>query len=138
MDGSILNDIKKMLGLPSDYTPFDQDLIIFINSVLGTLFQLGVGSSPFSITSAENTWTEFLGGTPYMSALESVKSYVFLKVRILFDPPASSTILQAFNDAAKEYEWRIYITANPAPVVDWTVETDEEEYDEDDDYYDWE
>ena len=135
MDGSILNDIKKMLGLSADYTAFDQELIIFVNSVLGTLFQIGVGSEPYSITGAEETWADYLGGTPYMSALESVKSYVFLKVRVLFDPPASSTILQAFNDAAKEYEWRIYITANPAPVIDWDSQ---EEEDEDDDYYDWE
>lgn len=135
MDGSILNDIKKMLGLSADYTAFDQELIIFINSVLGTLFQIGVGSEPYSITGAEETWTDYLGGTPYMAALESVKSYVFLKVRVLFDPPASSTILQAFNDAAKEFEWRIYITTNPAPVIDWDSQDEE---DEDDDYYDWE
>lgn len=121
MESSILNDIKKMLGLPPDYTPFDQEIIIFINTVLATIHQLGHGDSAYAITSAEDTWSDFLGEDS--ANLELVKTYVFLKVRLLFDPPASSSILQAFTELAKEYEWRVYMEVDKKLQFD---ELDEE------------
>lgn len=114
---SILTSIKKMLGLDEEYDAFDTDIIIHINSVLMTLNQLGVGPKEgFSITGKNETWNDFLTPTILASLVEpnkkeiflsSVKTFVYLKVRILFDPPSNSFTIQAFEDQAKEYEWRI-------------------------------
>lgn len=114
---SILTSIKKMLGLDEEYDAFDTDIIIHINSVLMTLNQLGVGPKEgFSITGKDETWSDFLTPTILASLVEpnkkeiflsSVKTFIYLKVRILFDPPSNSFTIQAFEDQAKEYEWRI-------------------------------
>lgn len=101
---SILNSIKKLLGPEEDYTHFDKDLIFHINSAFGILFQLGVGpkDKPFRISGAEETWDEFLQG----DQIETVKDYIFAKVKIIFDPPSSSFVLESYKDLAKEFEWR--------------------------------
>lgn len=114
---SILTSIKKMLGLDEEYEAFDTDIIIHINSVLMTLNQLGVGPKEgFSIFGKEETWSDFLTPTMLASMIEpdkketflsSVKTFVYLRVRILFDPPSNSFTLQALKEDANEYEWRI-------------------------------
>lgn len=103
---SILISVKKMLGIEADYDHFNHDIITHINSTLGTLNQLGVGPEEgFLITGDDESWEDFLG--EFITILAMVKSYVYLKVRLLFDPPSSSTIINAFNENIKEYESRI-------------------------------
>ena len=106
---SILTTIKKMLGLEEDYTEFDTDIIVLINSALMTLTQLGIGpSSGFLITSAEDTWTSFLGAS---TELEGVKTYIYLKIRLVFDPPTSASVLEAIKEHLAELEVRLNIQA---------------------------
>ena len=102
---SILTDTKKMLGIPSDYKHFDTDITIHINSALMTLNQLGVGpTKTASISSDMDTWTNVLGD---ISDIEAVKTYIYLKVKMLFDPPTSSFVMDAMNRQATELEWRL-------------------------------
>lgn len=103
---SILNSIKKLLGSHEDDTDFDIDLIININTVLAILTQLGVGPSEgFSITGPTETWSDFVDLS--MASMEQVKSYVFLKVKLVFDPPMSSTVIEAYKRQMDELEWRL-------------------------------
>lgn len=122
MTTSILNTIKALLGLASDDTSFDTDVIIHINSVFMILMQNGVGpSSGFSITGATETWSNFLASA---ANLEGVKTYIYLKVRLLFDPPTSSTVLEAHNRYADEFLSRLNIECDPPyipPVEDEDV-----------------
>lgn len=104
---SILDGTKKAIGLGADYDVFDPDLVMHINSVFFTLNQLGVGpDSGFAITGPNETWATFLGADLRLNA---VKSYVFLKVRLLFDPPATSFAIAAMEKQAQEYEWRLNV-----------------------------
>lgn len=104
---SILDTIKKMLGIDATDTAFDTDLIIHINSIFGVLNQLGVGpESTFSISDNNETWSDFLETS---ADLEQVKSYIFLKIKLLFDPPSNSFTIDAFNRQASEFEWRLTI-----------------------------
>lgn len=104
---SILTSIKKMLGVDEEYDCFDTDIILHINSVLMILTQLGVGPSEgFIITDKTATWKDFLKDT---KKLESVKSYVYLKVKLLFDPPLSSAVMDATNSLIRELEWRLNV-----------------------------
>lgn len=107
---SILTSIKKLLGITEEYTHFDADLIMHINSVLMALRQMGVGpSTGFSITGPYETWEDFLGDE--LSMLESVKSYTYHKVRLMFDPPTSSALMEAINRQIGELEWRLNIAS---------------------------
>lgn len=111
---SILTSIKKLLGIDSEYTHFDTDLVIHINSVLSILWQLGVGPTDgFSITGTEETWEDFLYDHDEPNYFSMVKSYVYLKVRLLFDPPLSSAAMEAMNKNISEMEWRLYVQADP-------------------------
>lgn len=111
MDESILNSIKALLGPDSDYTVFDPDIIIFINGAFSTLTQLGIGPKEgFKITGADETWEEFIGD---VLDLESVKTFVYLKVRILFDPPSSSFVLTALQKECDELAWRLNVEVDP-------------------------
>lgn len=102
---SILTTIKKMLGITEDYTHFDIDIIIHINTALMTLSQLGVGSDPpSSITSDVETWQTIFGS---MNDIEAIKTYIYLKVKMLFDPPTTSFVLEAMNRQISELEWRL-------------------------------
>lgn len=106
MESSILTSIKKSLGLDEDYVAFDPDILMFTNTVLATLNQLGVGPvNGYQIEDKDSTWDEFLGSD---LRLNTVKSYVLLKVRLLFDPPATSFAIAAIEANAKELEYRIY------------------------------
>lgn len=108
---SILTSVKKMLGIVEEYEHFDADLIMHINSVLSILTQLGVGPSEgFSIKDKTATWNDFLSDA---KNLESVKSYVYLKVRLIFDPPLTSSVTEAINRMISELEWRISVAVDP-------------------------
>ena len=108
---SILTSIKKLLGIAEDYENFDQDLIIHINSVLSVLTQLGVGPSEgFSIEDENATWNDFI---PEDKRLSSIRSYVYMKVKLLFDPPLSSSVMESMNRMISEFEWRLNVAAEP-------------------------
>lgn len=103
---SILTSVKKMLGIEESYTHFDNDIIMHINTVFLTLNQLGVGpEKSFSISSEMNTWDEFFGDKSI--DLQAVKTYMYLKVKMLFDPPTSSFVLDSYGRQANELEWRL-------------------------------
>lgn len=104
---SILTSIKKLLGIEEDYVHFDADIIMHINSVLSILTQLGVGPSEgYSIKDANATWDEFITNP---AKLELVKSYVYLKVRLMFDPPSSSSAIESMKQLISELEFRIIV-----------------------------
>lgn len=105
METSILTSTKKILGIASNYTVFDQDIITHINTAFSTLTQLGIGPPPgFMIEDATPEWADFLGTD---LPLNSVKTYVFLKTRMLFDPPQTSYMIAAMNEQIRELEWRL-------------------------------
>ena len=110
MDESILSSVKKMLGIDDSYTAFDMDIIIHINSVFVTLYELGVGDEPFSISDSSAIWSDFIGDA---NDLNLIKTYMYLKVRLIFDPPTSSAALQAMQELCKEFEFRISILVDP-------------------------
>lgn len=106
---SILTSIKKLLGITEDYEHFDSDIILHINAVFMILTQIGVGpASGFSIKSNTEIWSDFLGDA---TDFEAVKTYTYLKVRLLFDPPSSSSVLNSMNDMISELEWRLNVNA---------------------------
>lgn len=105
MEESILTSIKKLLGLSKEYEAFDTDIIIHINTVFGILNQLGVGPSEgFKIEDDLATWEMFIND---VNDLESVKTYIYLKVKTIFDPPLNSSVLQSYKESIKELEWRL-------------------------------
>lgn len=105
MEESILTSIKKLLNIAVDDKSFDQDILIHINSVFMILNQMGVGTEQtFSIKDGTSKWVDFLGDS---KELESVKTFIYLKVKMLFDPPANSSITEAYNQLIKEFEWRL-------------------------------
>lgn len=109
MDESILTSIKKLLGITEDYTHFDNDIIIHINSVFSILTQLGVGPSEgFSINDNSAIWVDFISDE---NKLQTIKSYIYLRVKLLFDPPSSSALLEATNRTINEFEWRLNVAA---------------------------
>ena len=114
---SILITIKKTLGIDSSYEAFDTDILMHINSVLATLNQLGVGPEDgFQIEDNTATWESLLGTDP---RLNNIKSYVYLKVRLRFDPPSTSFAIKAVEDLARELEYRI---SECREVKKWTEE----------------
>lgn len=107
---SILNSIKKLLGIAEDYDHFDTDITMHINTVLFTLTQLGVGPSDgFVIMDNTETWDEFIPLND--KNFEAVKTYVYLKVRLIFDPPSSSAVMESFKRTIDELEWRLNVAA---------------------------
>ena len=102
---SILTSIKKQLGINEDYTHFDTDIIMHINSTLLTLKQLGVTSNDeFILIDATQNWSDYIGDR---KDLESIKTYIYLKVKLIFDPPANSFTIDALERYIRELEWRI-------------------------------
>lgn len=109
-DGSILQDTKKQLGLDENYTEFDKEIIIHINSVFVILRQLGVGPSEgFKITGTAETWDDF---SENMLLIEDVKTYLYQKVRMIFDPPSSSVLASSIEKDIAEFEWRLSIESS--------------------------
>ena len=110
---SILTSIKKLLGIMSDYTSFDDDIIIHINTAFAMLNQLGVGpEGGFMIVDADSRWEHYTTE----KNLNMVKTYIYLKVRLLFDPPTSSALIESINRTLSEIEWRIFLEGDPKPV----------------------
>lgn len=103
---SILTSIKKLLGIHEEYTNFDEDIIVHINTAFATLNQLGVGPSDgFMIEDATAEWTDYITECN----LTMVKTYIHLKVRLVFDPPTSSAVIESIERTIDELEWRIYL-----------------------------
>lgn len=101
---SILNSIKKLLGIHPDYTVFDDDIIMHINTVFMTLNQIGIGPSEgFSISTGLEEWEEYCS----RKNENAVRSYVYLKVKLMFDPPTSSVLLDSIKTTIAELEWRL-------------------------------
>ena len=104
MNGSILDSIKNNLGIVPEYTAFDDQIILDINAAFSTLHQLGFGPDEgFEITGIDEFWSDIIEEPRF----NFVKSYVCMKVRVMFDPPTSSYALDALNKQIAEYEWRI-------------------------------
>lgn len=113
MATSILNDIKKLLGIEADYDHWDTDIMILINSVFPTLTQLGIGpKGGFNITSADDTWDMFISGRP---DLMSIQTYIYDKVRLVFDPPQMGYLVDAINKRCAEFEWRLNVQVENYP-----------------------
>lgn len=115
---SILTSIKKLLGITEDYEHFDTDIIMHINSVFMILTQLGVGPSEgFFIENKEAKWSDFIEDAS-QTTMMGVRSYVYMRVKLLFDPPQSGIVTDMMNKQINEFEWRLNIAAEPAPVSD--------------------
>ncbi len=115
---SILTSVKKMCGIGEDYTAFDPDILTHTNSVFATLNQLGIGpENGFMIEDATPTWDAFLGDD---ARLNNVKSYVYLRVRMLFDPPQTSFLQDSMKEQIKEFEWRLNAYRETTAWVDPT------------------
>lgn len=108
---SILTSIKKLLGLPESATEFDGDIIVYINSEINVLRQLGVGAiDGYRVTSAEQTWADYIGDEP---RLDLIKDAIYLRVKILFDTPQSGIVLECLKEQLKEAEWRLSTEEDP-------------------------
>lgn len=106
MNDSILRTVKKVLNLDPDYTAFDADVIMHINMALMVLRQVGIGPpNGFVVTDETQTWTEFLGSS--VSRLDATKSFVYLKVRLVFDPPEAGYAISAMERQIDELLWRL-------------------------------
>jgi len=114
MEESIFESIKSLLGPDASYDVFDQDILIHINTAISVLTQLGVGpAGGFIVTGPDETWKDFIGDD---KTLQMVKSYIYMKVKMIFDPPANSSVLSAYQEACKEYEWRLNVEVDPAKL----------------------
>ncbi len=113
---SILTSIKKLLGIAEEYTHFDADLIMHINSVFSILTQIGVGPAEgFSIKDESSVWSDFV---PEKSKWELIKSYMYMKVKLLFDPPLNSAVIESANRIISELEWRILVAADSEKTIE--------------------
>lgn len=122
---NILDSIKKLLGIDEMDLNFDQELIMHINSVFMVLHQLGVGPvEGFKISSNEETWSDFIGTR---LDIESVKSYIYLKVRLLFDPPQNSFLISAVEQQIEENEWRLQVQVEPYAITAAALLEEDEE-----------
>ena len=119
---SILTSIKKMLGIAEEYTHFDADLIMHINTVLSILTQIGVGPAEgFSIKDESSVWVDFIPENSNLdlpAIRELIKSYVYMKVKLLFDPPLNSAVIESTNRIISELEWRIQVAADPVKTIE--------------------
>lgn len=120
---SILTSIKKLLGLSEECENFDNDIIMHINSVFFILNQIGVNpDNNFSITDKTKVWDDYV---PPTQNLQIIRSYVYLKVRLLFDPPLSGTLVEVIKSQVAEFEWRIMTSVEPKPVIEEVINHDE-------------
>ena len=109
-DDSILSSVKKTLGIPEDHEEFDQDIKLHINSTFAKLYQMGVGprDTVYYIEDKNNQWTEFIQDK---KNLEMVRSFMYIEVRLMFDPPTAS-LLTSLQERQKEYEWRLTVAGS--------------------------
>ncbi len=123
MEESILKTIKQLIGCPDDFEQFDLDLIVHINSAFATLTNLGVGPKEgYRITGADNAWSEFEDDAQKLSL---IKDYVYIKTRLLFDPPISGSLMDSLKEQLKEMEWRLYILYDPISEDDEKGKSDD-------------
>lgn len=109
---SILTSIKKLLGIEEEYTHFDTDVIMHINSVFADLTQIGVGPSEgFSISDASETWYDYISDS---KTIANVKQYIYLKVKLVFDPPTNSSVLTSYEKTIDRLEWRLNVAVDPS------------------------
>lgn len=121
MEQSILKSIKKLLHIPPEHDEFDLDVLIHINSAFATLHQLGLGPvEEFSIEDDTKTWDEYVGSDKY---IQSVKTYVYLSVRLVFDPPTTSFAIAAFEKQLEELAWRLNVQREGEKWQDPTLES---------------
>ena len=112
MEDSILTSVKSKIGMLEDYTEFDNDIIDYINSVFMILKQLGVGpSNGFAIQDASDKWSEFISEPERQAELQGVKTYIYQKTKLIFDPPQSSALIEALKQSIAEFEWRLNVEA---------------------------
>lgn len=117
MDDSILDNIKKLLGLDSSDDSFDTDIVILINNALSTLYQIGVGpDTGFMISDNKTTWKEYIGDEQDWNRFNSIVTYIYLKVKMIFDPPSSSSVADSFKSSISELEFRLGSEAERKPI----------------------
>jgi hypothetical protein len=113
---SILTSTKKVLGISEEYTAFDEDIIMHINTVFSTLNQIGLGPAEgFQISDATAVWSDFLAGD---IRLNNVKSYMFMRVKLMFDPPSTSYLITSMQNQVNQLEWRLSIEREGTAWVD--------------------
>lgn len=129
---SILNSVKKQLGAEIDYEHFDPEIILNINTAFSVLHQLGVGPKEgFTIETGDEVWEDYiLDNKP---VLNMVKTYVYLKVKMVFDPPQVSYVADMYQQTIQEYEWRLKTVTDEFPVEKAEPEEKPVEPDEGDD-----
>lgn len=123
---SILDSVKKVLGFEPEYTAFDLDITMHVNTAIGSLRQLNVGpDTGYSITGSTELWSDFIPVAENLALLQDIKSYIYLTVRLIFDPPLTAAAMESLKELRRELEFRIMITAEEidpptdpfAPVV---------------------
>ena len=108
---SILTSIKKLLGISEDDHYFDETIVMHINEAFMVLTQIGVGpSSGFVVTDDTTPWSDFIPDESAVRA-EWIKTYIYLRVKLMFDPPSNQALLQSINNQISEYEWRLHVAA---------------------------
>ena len=123
MEESILKTIKQLIGCPDDFEQFDLDLIVHINSAFATLTHLGVGPKEgYRITGADNVWSEFEDDAQKLSL---IKDYVYIKTRLLFDPPISGSLMDSLKEQLNEMKWRLYMLYDPISEDDEKGKSDD-------------
>lgn len=117
MEENILESIKDLLGIQAEDTAFDIDVLVNINAIFSTLYQLGVGSEGhYVVLDGTEKWNDIF---EEKDLVDFIKLYTYMKVRLVFDPPTNSSILQALNEQAKELEYRILLQADPSNYFDY-------------------
>lgn len=117
MEESILKTIKSMLGVHEEDKAFDNDILVNINSIFSTLFQVGVGyTTHYFVSNADTTWNDLFSKDADL--IDFIKMYTYMKVKLLFDPPTNSSVLQALNEQSKELEYRILLQADGCDYFD--------------------
>lgn len=126
---SILNSVKKMLGVEADYDHFDPDILMAINSTFTVLCQIGVGpDTEFSISGPETTWSDFFAQCD--KPINLVKSYIYLKTKLLFDPPTTGVLHEAMERQIQEFEWRLNVADENYELNNPNVEIEGDDEDE--------
>lgn len=115
MDSSILVSIKQMLGLAFDYHAFDNELVMHINSAIMAAHQLGIGKSEFMITGEDETWSDWLEETK--SKLIAIQQYIYMRVRLAWDPPANSFVVNSMEKQLDELTWRLNVQAEDGGLL---------------------
>ena len=119
---NVLEDIKKLLGIDYTYTHFDTDILIHLNSSMFTLYQLGYNYNPVANTTTklsitkDTTWTELFNE---QMGLDFIKTLLYLKVKLVFDPPANSFTIDAIKNIINEYEWRLHVELDKDRVINY-------------------